>query len=53
MQSAYRQLLGHFTIRNALKTYLDSNDELPVVKLSAEAWTGFNDNGSRWLRANL
>lgn len=42
------------TIRDALKPYLDSNDELLVVKLSgAGAWAGFNDRGSRWLRSNL
>jgi hypothetical protein len=42
------------TIRDALKSHLDSNDELLVVKLSGEgAWTGFNDNGSKWLKDNL
>jgi hypothetical protein len=41
-------------IRDALKPYIDSNDELLVVKLSGEgAWTGFNDKGSKWLKNDL
>ena len=42
------------TIRDYLKPYIDSNDELLVVKLTGEAaWTGFNQRGSDWLRENL
>lgn len=41
-------------IRNALRPYIDSNDELLVVQLSGEgAWAGFNDKGSKWLKDNL
>lgn len=41
-------------IRDNLKSYIDSNDELLVAKLSGEAaWTGFNDECSNWLKNNL
>jgi hypothetical protein len=41
-------------IRNYLKPFLDSNDELLVVRLSDEsAWAGFNTAGSEWLRKYL
>ena len=41
-------------VRDHLKTYIDSSDELLVAKLSGEAaWTGFNDKGSNWLKDNL
>lgn len=41
-------------IRDALRSHIDSGDELLVVRLSGEgAWVGFNDNGSQWLKDNL
>lgn len=41
-------------IRDHLRGYLDSNDELLVVKLSGSgAWTGFSESGSSWLLQNL
>ncbi|AIJ45913.1 hypothetical protein O987_08895 [Comamonas testosteroni TK102] len=41
-------------IRDALKPYIDSNDELLVVKLTGEgAWMGFNTECSTWLKENL
>ncbi|MCC8555460.1 hypothetical protein [Xanthomonas hortorum] len=42
-------------IRDALKPFIDSNDELLVVKLAQgdAAWSGFNTAGSDWLRNNL
>ncbi|WP_321307678.1 CRISPR-associated protein Cas2 [Marinifilum fragile] len=41
-------------IRDALKEYIDDNDELLVIKLSREAaWTGFSDECSNWLKDNL
>lgn len=41
-------------IRDALKPYLDANDELVVAKLTGEAaWSGFDEKSSKWLRDNL
>lgn len=41
-------------IRDALKPYIDSNDELLVVKLTGEgAWMGFKTECSTWLKENL
>lgn len=41
-------------IRDALKPYIDANDELLVIKSGKEAaWTGFDERGSNWLRENL
>lgn len=41
-------------IRDHLKKFIDSNDELLVARLSGEgAWTGFNTNCSDWLLKNL
>ncbi|MFK4823767.1 CRISPR-associated protein Cas2 [Paenochrobactrum sp. BZR 588] len=41
-------------IRDDLKQFLDDNDELLVAKLTGEgAWSGFNDNGSNWLKNHL
>jgi hypothetical protein len=41
-------------VRDQLKPYLDSDDELLVVRLTGEgAWTGFNERGSKWLKDNL
>lgn len=41
-------------IRNALRPYLDLNDELLVVTLQRDAaWQGFDDNCSNWLTNNL
>jgi hypothetical protein len=38
----------------ALTPYIDSNDELLVVKLTREAaWQGFDNNCSTWLKNNL
>ncbi|MDQ1193882.1 hypothetical protein QE419_002648 [Brevundimonas vesicularis] len=46
--------LDHTQIRDDLKKYIDSDDELLVVKSSGTgAWTGFNGNGSGWLKKNL
>lgn len=41
-------------IRDHLRQYIDSNDELLVVCLTGEgAWTGFNKECSNWLSNNL
>jgi len=41
-------------IRDHLKQYIDSNDELLVVCLTGEgAWTGFSDKCSKWLKEKL
>lgn len=41
-------------IRNHLRRYIDSNDELLVAKLTGEgAWAGFNTSGSTWLKNYL
>lgn len=41
-------------IRDDLKQYIDSNDELLVVALTGEAaWTGFNKRGSEWLKKSI
>jgi hypothetical protein len=41
-------------IRDALKPYLDANDELLVAKLNGEsAWTGFDATCSKWLKDNI
>ena len=41
-------------IRDNLQSYIDSNDELLVAKLSGEAaWIGFGDECSNWLKNNL
>ena len=41
-------------IRNHLKKFIDSNDELLVARLSGDAaWTGFNKDCSDWLLKNL
>jgi len=41
-------------IRNYLQNYIDSNDELLVVGLTAEAaWAGFDKNCSDWLLNNI
>jgi len=41
-------------IRDSLSSYIDSNSELLVVKLSGEgAWKGFNQKGSDWLKTHL
>lgn len=41
-------------IRDHLKKFIDSNDELLVVRLSGEgAWTGFSKECSDWLKNNL
>lgn len=41
-------------VRDALKQHLKSDDQLLVVESShVAAWTGFNDNGSQWLKANV
>lgn len=41
-------------IRDHLKKYIDSNDELLVVALTGEgAWTGFSTECSNWLKENL
>lgn len=41
-------------VRNSLKPFLDSDDELLVCAVSAPgAWHGINDAGSEWLRTHL
>ena len=41
-------------IRDALIPHLRSDDQLLVAVLAGEAaWTGFNENGSSWLKSNL
>ena len=41
-------------IRDFLRKYIDSNDELLVVHLSGEAaWAGFKKECSEWLKNNL
>lgn len=41
-------------VRDHLKRYIDQNDKLLVVRSAGEgAWTGFDNNGSTWLKANL
>lgn len=41
-------------IRDHLKKFVDSNDELLVVCLTGEvAWNGFTDECSNWLKNNL
>ncbi|WP_045319837.1 hypothetical protein [Limimaricola cinnabarinus] len=41
-------------IRDTLKSVLDADDELLVVKLSGTgAWSGFSEKGSSWLKNNL
>lgn len=39
-------------VRDALRTQLDSNDELLVLDVTgrARAWVGFNERGSAWLK---
>nr|WP_298994837.1 hypothetical protein [uncultured Allomuricauda sp.] len=42
------------SIRDHLKKFIDSNDELLIVGLTREgAWTGFSEECSDWLRKNL
>lgn len=46
--------LTSVAIRDALKPFLDSDDELLVVALKSEgAWVGFNKEGSDWLKNYL
>jgi hypothetical protein len=42
-------------LRDALRPYLDSDDELLVVNVTgdAAAWRGFSDKASQWLKDNL
>ncbi|MEP3211154.1 MAG: CRISPR-associated protein Cas2 [Maribacter sp.] len=41
-------------IRDHLKKFIDSNDELLILCLTGEgAWTGFSKECSDWLRKNL
>jgi hypothetical protein len=41
-------------LRDRLKPYIDSNDELLVAKLSGSAaWVGFDEQCSKWLKDNL
>ena len=42
-------------IRDFLKKYVGSDDQLLIVEVSldAAAWFGVNDIGSRWLEASL
>jgi hypothetical protein len=40
-------------VRDELKQYLDSSDELLVIDITSDsmAWTGFNERGRAWLKA--
>jgi hypothetical protein len=41
-------------IRDHLKLYIDSNDELFVGQLTGvAAWTGLTDDATKWLKKNL
>jgi hypothetical protein len=42
-------------IRHELKSYIGTNDQLLVIKISGDTaeWTGVNDAGSRWLQDNI
>src|SRR3546814_6397319 len=41
-------------VRDNLKACLDANDKLFVGQLSGEAaWSGYSDNITQWLKANL
>ncbi|GAB1513890.1 hypothetical protein [Actinophytocola sp. KF-1] len=42
-------------VRDDLKRFIGSNDELFVVDITGEsaAWTGFNTEGSSWLKTHL
>lgn len=42
-------------MRDALKAYVDSDDELLVVNISNDAWAslGFTDKATTWLREHL
>lgn len=41
-------------IRNILKQHIDNDDQLLVVKAGVgAAWSGFNNEGSKWLKNNL
>lgn len=42
-------------MRDVLKAFIDSNDELLVVNITGDpaAWTGFSDRASKWLKDNL
>ena len=46
---------GPEQIRDLLREYVGSDDQLLIVDISrdAAAWFGVNDAGSRWLQANL
>jgi len=46
---------GSVAIRDALRPYIDSDDELLVVAVSTgdAAWAGFSADGSNWLKNNL
>jgi len=46
--------LSPATVRDLLLPYIDVNDELLVITVSAPAaWYGFDDSGSQWLIDNL
>jgi hypothetical protein len=41
-------------ILGRLKPHIDANDELLVIRVMRDAyWTGFNEQGSKWLLDNL
>lgn len=42
-------------VRDALKPFLDSDDELLVLNISGDAWAtyGMGESGNNWLRNNL
>jgi hypothetical protein len=42
-------------VHDVIRTYLDTNDELLVVNITGDpaAWSGFSDDGSKWLKDNL
>lgn len=47
--------LSATAVRDALKPYLDSNDEMLVIDVTGDwhAWIGFNAKGSAWLKENF
>lgn len=46
--------LSPVQVRDSLKSFLDSDDELLVVELGkSAAWTGFDTQCSDWLKNNL
>lgn len=47
--------LSAVAVRDALKPFIDTNDELLVVDITGDqaAWSGFKQSGSNWLKERL